>query len=244
MRMHAPAKLLAVAAGALVLTGAAQAADSGYRLRHVDPSAFPTTPRRRERDRGHRTCPVRERCPRAARKPREPRPEQGAGARDRPVAVDAPEAPRGGGRRGRGIARAQAPGRRGCSPELRIRGRARHDLQPGDDRRADGTSSAVDRRGAGHGALRRRRRRSPRTAAAASARSCPRAAHRRPRCRQHRVAPGGGRRRPPRRNGHRHDRPRECEPRRAAPPRRTDGGQVLCKPDDELAARRLPAHRA
>ncbi len=40
--MHAPAKLLAIGAGALVLTGAAQAAESGYRLRHVDPSAFPT----------------------------------------------------------------------------------------------------------------------------------------------------------------------------------------------------------
>ena len=40
--MRAPAKLLAVAAGALAVTSAAQAADSGYRLRHVDPSAFPT----------------------------------------------------------------------------------------------------------------------------------------------------------------------------------------------------------
>ena len=40
--MRAPAKLLGIGAATLVLTSGAQAADSGYRLRHVDPSAFPT----------------------------------------------------------------------------------------------------------------------------------------------------------------------------------------------------------
>ncbi len=40
--MRPLAKLLAITAGALVLTSATQAAGSGYHLRHVDPSAFPT----------------------------------------------------------------------------------------------------------------------------------------------------------------------------------------------------------
>lgn len=40
--MSHPAKLLMVLAGALVAASAAHAADSGYRVRHINPSAFPT----------------------------------------------------------------------------------------------------------------------------------------------------------------------------------------------------------
>jgi tight adherence protein B len=40
--MRAPAKLVAAGAAALIVAGAAHAADPGYRLRHVDPSGYPT----------------------------------------------------------------------------------------------------------------------------------------------------------------------------------------------------------